>query len=60
MGVAVLAVGVAMLLAEGVEVLLSVGVAVLLVVGRLHVSPAPLTATTLMMYLVPLCSPVKL
>ena len=61
MGVAVvLAEGVAVLLAVGVAVLLVVGVAVLLAVGRLDVRPAPLTVTTLMVYLVPLCSPVKL
>ena len=61
MGVAVLlAEGVAVLLAVGVAVLLVVGVAVLLAVGMLDVRPAPLTVTTLMVYLVPLCSPVKL
>ena len=52
--------GVAVLLVVGVAVLLAVGVAVLLAVGRLDVRSAPLTATTLMVYLVPLCSPVKL
>ena len=60
-GVAVLlAVGVAVLLAVGVAVLLVVGVAVLLAEGRLDARPAPLTVTTLMVFLVPLCSPVKL
>ena len=44
----------------GVAVLLAEGVAVLLAVGRLDVRSAPLTVTTLMVYLVPLCSPVKL
>ena len=61
MGVAVLlAVGVAVLLAVGVAVLLVVGLAVLLAVGMLDVRSAPLTVTTLMVYLVPLCNPVKL
>ena len=61
MGVAVLLTeGVAVLLAVGVAVLLAVGVAVLLAVGRLDVRPAPLTVTTLKVYLLPLCSPVKL
>ena len=47
-------------LADGVVVFLAVGVAVLLTVGMLDVCPAPLTVTTLMVYLVPLCNPVKL
>ena len=67
-GVAVLlAMGVAVLLAMGVTVLaggvvvfLIVGLAVLLAGGMLDVRPAPLTVTTLMVYLIPLCSPVKL
>ena len=59
-GVTVLDVGVAVFQARDVTVLLAVSVAVLLAVGRLHVRPAPLTVTTLMVYLVPLCSPVKL
>ena len=52
--------GVTVLLVVGVAVLLAEGVAVLLAVGMLYACPTPLTATTLMMYLVPLCSPVKL
>ena len=76
MGATVLVVGVAVLLAMGATVLavhvvvvvsLAVGVvvfsarvAMLLAVVMLDVCPAPLTATTLMVYLVPLCSPVKL
>ena len=58
--VTVLAGGVVVLLAEGVAVLLAGDVAVLLAVGMLDVCPSPLTASTLMVYLVPLCSPVKL
>ena len=64
---ALLAVGVAVLmamgatvLAVGVPVLLTVGVAVLLAVGVLDAHPAPLTVSTLMVYLVSLSSPVKL
>ena len=66
-------VGVAMPLDVGVvvAVLLDVGVAVLLgvdagaisaviLIGTHLVPPAEVTATTLMVYLVPLCSPVKL
>ena len=61
MGVAVLlAEGVPVLLAVGVAVLLAVDVPVLLAVGMLDVHSPPLTATTLMVYLVSLCSPVKL
>ena len=59
-GVTVLAGGVVVFLAVGVAVLLAGDVAVLLAVGMLHVRPAPLTVSTLMVYLVPLCSPVKL
>ena len=59
-GVTVLAGGVVVLLAVGVAVLLAGDVAVLLAVGMLDVRSAPLTATTLMVFLVPLCSPVKL
>ena len=59
-GVTVVAGGVVVLLAMGVAVLLAGYVAVLLAVGMLDVRPSPLTATTLMVYLVPLCSPVKL
>ena len=60
MGVAVLlVVGVAVLLAEGMAVF-SACVAMLLAVVMLDVRPAALTAPTLMVYLVPLCSPVKL
>ena len=59
-GVTVLAGGVVVFLAVGVAVLLAGDVAVLLAMGKLDVRPAPLTVTTLMVYLVPLCSPVKL
>ena len=59
-GVTVLAGGVVVFLAEGVAVQLAGGVAVLLAVGMFDVHRAPLTVTTLMVYLVPLCSPVKL
>ena len=55
----VLDVSVAALLDVGVAVL-DVGVAVPLDVGAIGVLPAEFTATTLMVYLVPLCSPVKL
>ena len=61
MGATVLAVHVVVVvsLAVGVAVF-NAGVAMLLAVVMLDVRAAPLTATTLMMYLVPLCSPVKL
>ena len=55
-----MAVGVAVLLGVGVAMLLAGGVAVLLTGGMLHALPAPSTATTLMVYVVALCSPVKL
>ena len=52
------------LLARGVTVLLARGVAMigtsLSLIGILSILPAEFTATTLMEYLVPLCSPVKL
>ena len=60
MGATVLAVGVPVLLTVGVAVLLAGGVTVLLAVAVLDVRPAPLTATTLTLYVVPLCSPVRL
>ena len=67
MGATVLVVGVTVFLARGVTVLsvgvpvlLTVGVAVLLAVAVLDVRPAPLTATTLTLYVVPLSSPVRL
>ena len=59
-GVTVLAGGVVVFLTVDMAVLLAVGVAVLLAVAVLDVRPAPLTATTLTLYVVPLSSPVRL
>ena len=60
MGATVLVVGVVVFLTVDMAVLLAVGVAVLLAVAVLDVRPAPLTATTLTLYVVPLSSPVRL